>query len=255
MHPKLDLGFLASPPLVVAYAVKGDLKGDIGTDPLGVGAHGEDVFLADIWPDAEDIAAALTNAQSAGDVSRAFAGASQSAAWNQIDAPKQSQFPWDAASRSLRPPKFASAVQPTRLGHYQAKPLMVLGDDITTDHISPAGAISADSAAGQWLVSHGAKCDDLNVYAAYRGNWEVMLRGLFANKLVCNFLQDGLATHETVLEDGRVMPVFKAAEAMAQRGDNAVLLAGERYGMGSSRDWAAKTGCASGCQSCYRTQF
>lgn len=240
VHPKLDLGFLASPPLVVAYAVKGDLKGDIATDPLGVGAEGEDVFLADIWPDAEDIAAALTNAQSAGDVSRAFAGASQSAAWDKIDAPNQSQFPWDEASRYLRPPKFALAVHPTRLGHYQAKPLMVLGDDITTDHISPAGAISTDSAAGQWLISHGAKCDDLNVYAAYRGNWEVMLRGLFANKLVCNFLQDGLAPHETVLEDGRVMPVFKAAEAMAQRGDNAVLLAGERYGMGSSRDWAAK---------------
>jgi len=240
VHPKLDLGFLASPPLVVAYAVKGDLKGDIATDPLGVGAHGEDVFWADFWPDAEDIAAALTNAQSADDVSRAFAGASQSAAWNQIDAPNQSQFPWDAASRSLRPPKFASAVQPTRLGHYQAKPLMVLGDDITTDHISPAGAISTDSAAGQWLISHGAKCDDLNVYAADRGNWEVMLRGLFTNKLVRNFLQDGLAPHETVLEDGRVMPVFKAAEAMAQRGDNAVLVAGERYGMGSSQDWAAK---------------
>ena len=240
VHPKLDLGFLASPPLVVAYAVKGDLKGDIATDPLGVGAHGEDVFLADIWPDAEDIAAALTNAQSADDVSRAFAGASQSAAWNQIDAPNQIQFPWDAASRSLRPPKFASAVQPTRLGHYQAKPLMVLGDDITTDHISPAGAISTDGAAGQWLISHGAKCDDLNVYAAYRGNWEVMLRGLFTNKLVRNLLLDGLAPHETVLEDGRVMPVFKAAEAMAQRGDNAVLLAGERYGMGSSQDWAAK---------------
>ncbi|MBT0959024.1 aconitate hydratase AcnA [Alphaproteobacteria bacterium KMM 3653] len=240
VHPKLDLGFLASPPLVVAYAVKGDLKGDIATDPLGVGTHGEDIFLADIWPDAVDIALALTKAQSAGDVSRAFAGASQSAAWNKIDARSQSQFPWDAASRYLRPPKFASAVQPTRLGHYRAKPLMVLGDDITTDHISPAGAISADSAAGQWLVSHGAKCDDLNVYAAYRGNWEVMLRGLFTNKLVRNHLQDGLAPYETVLGDGRVMRVFEAADAMAQRGDNAVLFAGERYGMGSSRDWAAK---------------
>ncbi|MCK0118928.1 aconitate hydratase AcnA [Loktanella sp. F6476L] len=240
LHPKIDLGFLASPPLVVAYAVKGDLKGDLARDPLGIGTDGEDVFLADIWPDAEDIAVALANAQSADDVPRAFADASQSAAWNKIDAPRQSQFPWNAASRYLRPPKFASAVQQSRLGHYQAKPLMVLGDDITTDHISPAGAISANSAAGKWLVSHGAKRDDLNVYAAYRGNWEVMLRGLFTNKLGRNYLQDGLAPDDTVLEDGRVMRVFEAAETMAKRGQSAVLLAGERYGMGSSRDWAAK---------------
>lgn len=240
VHPKLDLGFLASPPLVVAYALKGDMQGDIKADALGLGPDGMPVFLSDIWPDPDEIAQILSDAFRNEDIPRAFASASQSLAWEAIDAPQTLQFPWDETSRYLRCPKFASAGQTTRLGQYTAKPIMVLGDDITTDHISPAGAISVDSAAGQWLIKRGAAADNLNVYAAYRGNWEVMLRGLFTNRLVRNHLQKGLAPSETVLEDGQVLPVFEAADLLAQRGQSTVLLAGERYGMGSSRDWAAK---------------
>ena len=240
VHPKLDLGFLASPPLVIAYALKGELQGDIFADPLGVGSNGEEVFLSDIWPDQKMIAQILSSAHRPSDVSNSFVMASKSAAWDKISVHNSVQFPWDAESRYLRRPKFASTTQSTRLGRYLAKPLMVLGDDITTDHISPAGAIPADSAAGQWLIGRGARPDDLNVYAAYRGNWEVMLRGLFTNRLVRNHLQEGLEPHETVLEDGRVLPIFEAAATLVERGQNTVLFAGERYGMGSSRDWAAK---------------
>ncbi|WP_298260443.1 aconitate hydratase AcnA [uncultured Litoreibacter sp.] len=240
VHPKLDLGFLASPPMVVAYALKGNLHGDIQSDPLGVGSDGEEVFLSDVWPAPDDIQREIANALHASDVPEAFASAGNSAAWDAIFAPSTQQFPWDEASRYLRRPKFASRAQTSRLGRYEAKPLMVLGNDITTDHISPAGAISADSAAGKWLIARGAAQDDLNVYAAYRGNWEVMLRGLFTNRLVRNQLQAGLAPSETVLEDGRTLPVFEAAIELSQSGQNAILLAGERYGMGSSRDWAAK---------------
>ena len=117
---------------------------------------------------------------------------------------------------------------------------MVLGDDMTTDHISPAGWIAPDSAAGQWLIERGGDPNDLNVYASYRGNWEVMLRGLFTNKLARNHLAEGLPPSWTMLSDGRRLPVFEAADALRAEGQSAVILAGERYGMGSSRDWAAK---------------
>ncbi len=240
VHPKLDLGYLASPPMVVAYALKGDVQGDILNDPLGLDENGDPVTLSDIWPSAEEIAETLAMGFRTTDIPQAFSTAAKSTAWDRIAAPKTPQFPWEPASRYLRRPKFASLAATSKLGTYQARPLMVLGDDITTDHISPAGWIAPDSDAGAWLIEAGAERDNLNVYAAYRGNWEVMLRGLFTNKLVCNCLQKGLAPSETVLEDGRVLPVFKAAHVLAEQGQSAVLFAGDRYGMGSSRDWAAK---------------
>ncbi len=240
VHPKLDLGFLASPPLVVAYALKGNLHGDITADALGTDADGQPVYLSDIWPDQDEIDQIFSRSHVDGDVPQSFAAASRSKAWDGIQTQKTVRFQWDETSRNLRRPKFATSHQTSRLGHYVAKPLMVLGDDITTDHISPAGAISADSAAGEWLIQHGAPPTDLNVYAAYRGNWEVMVRGLFTNKLVRNHLKPGLALNETILSSGQVLPVFEAAQVLADSGENTLLLSGERYGMGSSRDWAAK---------------
>ncbi|WP_171208127.1 MULTISPECIES: aconitate hydratase AcnA [unclassified Ruegeria] len=239
VHPRLDLAYLASPPLVVAYAIKGDVLGDITKDPIGVDENGQKVFLADLWPTDHDIAKTLDATFKTSDVPQSFRDASRSAVWEAIKTPDSACFSWDPASRYLRRPKFA-ARSPSRLGQFEAQALMVLGDDITTDHISPAGAIAQDSAAARWLVEQGGDLDNLNVYAAYRGNWEVMLRGLFTNRLVRNHLQDGLAPAETVLDDGRVLPVFEAAAELAEAGQNAVLFAGERYGMGSSRDWAAK---------------
>ncbi|GAA6208852.1 aconitate hydratase AcnA [Cognatishimia sp. WU-CL00825] len=240
VHPRLDLGYLASPPLVIAYALKGTIKGDILTDVIGISADGSPVVLADIWPTEAEIDQTLADGFRASDVCQAFAKAGQSAAWQAIPAAAGPQFPWDKGSRYLRRPKFASLNEKSRLGCYSAAPLMVLGNDMTTDHISPAGWIDPKSAAGQWLIERGGDPQDLNVYAAYRGNWEVMVRGLFTNRLARNYLADGLPPSFTILENGAPLPVFDAANVLQAQGQNTVILAGHRYGMGSSRDWAAK---------------
>ncbi|RAI04481.1 aconitate hydratase AcnA [Acuticoccus sediminis] len=239
VHPKLDLGFLASPPLVIAYAIRGTIHGDILDDPLGQDPSGAPVRLRDLWPTPGEIDAAMAAGFRAADVPADFAAAAASAPWQAIPAPRSPRFPWDPASRNLRRPKFAGPSE-TRLGRYDAQALMVLGDDMTTDHISPAGWIDPKSRAGRWLIERGGDPRDLNVYAAYRGNWEVMLRGLFTNRLAKNYLADDLPPSFTVLEDGSQLPHFEAAERLAVAGRAVVLLAGERYGMGSSRDWAAK---------------
>ena len=240
VHAKLDLGYLASPPLVVAYAIRGVIQGDILTDPLGTAPDGTSVMLSDIWPSAAEVDAVMAQAFHADDVETAFAEASANPAWAAIDYPDTPQFPWDPNSRNLRRPKFASLHEKSRLGAYSAQALLVLGDDMTTDHISPAGWIDPKSAAGEWLLERGADPRDLNVYAAYRGNWEVMLRGLFTNRLVKNALAEDLPPSWTQLEDGTRLPAWQAADQLAEQGQPVVLLAGERYGMGSSRDWAAK---------------
>jgi aconitate hydratase len=240
VHPKLDLGFLASPPMVIAYAIRGIAQGDILSEPLGHDLEGRDVFLRDLWPTEAEIEAGMAAGFRASDVPAAFTRAAANKAWQQIVAPQSARFPWAPASRDLRRPKFASLDETSRLGCYGAAPLMVLGDDMTTDHISPAGWIDPASAAGQWLIERGGDPADLNVYASYRGNWEVMLRGLFTNRLARNFLAPDLPPAWTVLEDGTRLPVFEAADRLRAACRSAVLLAGERYGMGSSRDWAAK---------------
>jgi len=241
VHPRLDLGYLTSPPMVIAYALLGHVHTDILTEPLGLGADGSPVYLKDIWPTAEDIEAAMTKGFRTEDVHEAFAKATASPAWKKLDAPVSERFPWDPASRYLRRPKFASLDEKCRLGSYEAAPLLVLGDDITTDHISPAGAVYPESEAGRWLVENGGDPSDLNVFAAYRGNWEVMLRGLYTNKLARNFLAEDLASGHTCVDgESEPMPLYRAAETYGTRGISNVVLAGERYGMGSSRDWAAK---------------
>ncbi|TRW99129.1 aconitate hydratase AcnA [Paracoccus sp. M683] len=255
VHPKLDLGYLASPPLVIAYAIKGRVDGDILNDPLGPGRDGRPVRLADIWPDDAEIEAAMQAGFRAGDVPAAFARAAGNPDWDAIDSPVSPRFPWDPASRNLRRPKFAALSKTSRLGRYQAAPLMVLGDDMTTDHISPAGWISPDSEAGKWLVERGGDPNDLNVYAAYRGNWQVMLRGLFTNRLARNHLALDLPAAWTLLDDGARMPAYLAADLLAGRGVPVVILAGERYGMGSSRDWAAKGAALLGCRAVIARSF
>lgn len=240
VHPKLDLGFLASPPMVVAFALKGTVHGDILREPLGEGRDARHVALVDIWPTEAEIADAMAQAIEPAEVPRAFAVAKNSAEWRALETPTSDCFPWDPGSVNLRRPAFVSRDAQTRLGNYQASPLLVLGDDMTTDHISPAGWIDPDSEAGRWLIANGAQSDALNVYASYRGNWEVMLRGLFTNRSALNFLDPNLAPAETRLADGTKLPVHEAARRLSEQGQSAVILAGERYGMGSSRDWAAK---------------
>jgi aconitate hydratase len=241
VHAQIELAFLASPPMVVACALAGDLNRDILHDGLGRNAAGHDIRLADLWPTGAEIDAALTDASDIGDYPLAYDAAEASADWAAFEAPTSALFPWDDASTYIRRPPFAGHGNGTRLGRYTASPLLVVGDDITTDHISPAGAIAATSEAGQYLTARGEDPHDLNVFAARRGNWEVMLRGLFTNKSVRNLLAPTLAPGTTVhAGSGERLSLHAAAERYARDGRSVVLVAGERYGMGSSRDWAAK---------------
>ncbi|QJP13523.1 aconitate hydratase AcnA [Starkeya sp. ORNL1] len=241
VHRQIEAGFLASPPLVVAYALLGDASLDILSDPLGVSVDGRPVRLADIWPSSAEIDAALALAREPTDIAIAYDKAEASPMWQAMEAPATPRFPWDEASTYLRRPPFAAARLPTRLGHYMADPLIVLGDDISTDHISPAGQIPRRGLAGKWLIAHGERADDLNVYAARRGNWQAMLRGAFTNSTVRNQLSDGIPPGDTVFAPtGEVLPLWVAAGRYAELGRSTIIVAGERYGAGSSRDWAAK---------------
>jgi aconitate hydratase len=228
VHPDLDLGYLASPPLVVAFSLAGYILPDIQNCPIASDAAGREIYLRDLWPNAAEVDAALALGLRSNDVPDAFAQAGLNGDWQAIDAPCGPRFTWDPASRALRPPAFVTEATLPPLRSFIAAPLLVLGDDITTDHISPAGRIDPDSSAGCWLMENGADSADLNVYASYRGNWEVMLRGLFANKSVQN------------LTGEPSVPVWERAAQFRARGTDTVIIAGERYGMGSSRDWAAK---------------
>jgi aconitate hydratase len=239
VHPQVEASFLASPPLVVAFALRGDATGDIARDPIGTGSDGTPVHLADLWPTGGEIDAVLARATDPADVQRAFDTAEESPAWRDLDAPSDPLFAWDAASTYLRPPPFASVAARRVPQAMLADPLLVLGDDITTDHISPAGAIPRGSDAARWLVEHGADPADLNVFSSRRGNWEVMLRGLFTNPAVRNLLGEELPAGWTIhAPSGTRLPLWQAARLY---GDTPLaIVAGDRYGMGSSRDWAAK---------------
>lgn len=241
VHPQLEAGFLASPPMVVAFAIAGTVATDITRDPIGISHEGRPVFLEDVWPTSAEIDKTLSVATEPRDFNPVFEAAEASEAWAELPAPTTTLFPWDENSTYIRRPPFASSTETTRLGKYTAFPILVLGDDITTDHISPAGAISANGDAGVHLVERGADANDLNVFSSRRGNWEVMIRGLFTNRTVRNLIADGLDPGKTVhVPSGEIMSLWDAAQAYRSEGDAVVVLAGERYGMGSSRDWAAK---------------
>jgi aconitate hydratase len=241
VHPRLEAAFLASPPLVVAFALAGDVNCNILDDPLGHTAAGAPVRLADLWPGGPEIDAALARGRDPRDYPEAYDRAEDSTEWQALDAADSALFPWNEASTYLRRPPFAAFGATTRLGSYRAHPLLVLGDDITTDHISPAGAIPAQSAAADYLTARGGDPHDLNVFAARRGNWEVMVRGLFTNRSVRNLLGPAVRPGSTIhAGSGDELPLWRAAERYAAEGTPLVIVAGERYGMGSSRDWAAK---------------
>ncbi|MDY8109878.1 aconitate hydratase AcnA [Fulvimarina sp. 2208YS6-2-32] len=241
VHPRLDLGFLASPPMVIAYALAGDIVKDVTKDPLARTAGGTPVFLSDLWPTSAEIDRACANAIDLADFPEAFAEAAASRAWRELDAPTGKRFPWDDASTYIRRPPFTKGAGRTRLGSYTAVPLLVLGDDITTDHISPAGKIMPGSEAAQHLVEEGEDPSDLNVFASRRGNFEAMVRGLFDNRSVSNALVAELRGARTLhAASGTRVSLREAAELYEAEGTSVVIVAGERYGMGSSRDWAAK---------------
>ena len=241
VHPELDAAFITSPPLVIAWALAGDVNRDLTREALGHDRAGRPVYLKELWPTSAEIAVALQKAIDPADIAIAYAAAEESAAWKTLDAPSSMVFPWDEKSTYIRRPPFASARMPSRLGKYTATPLLVVGDDITTDHISPVGQIPAQSDAGRYLIARGEDPNDLNVYAARRSNWEAMVRGLFTNRSVVNLLDAALPPGQTLhAPSGERMSLFDASRRYEQEGVSLVIVAGERYGMGSSRDWAAK---------------
>jgi len=241
IHPDLDLGFLMSPPLVIAFALAGDAQKDLRVEPVQTTTAGRAVFLPELWPTVEEIDRLLAVAQDPADCRRNFVIASRNPLWHRLPAPDAPCYPWNAASTILRRPPFASQDQGSLLGCYTAYPLLVLGDDVTTDHISPASAIPKDSLAADFLVARGDDRDDLNVFASRRGNWEVMVRAAFHSKTLKNLLAlDAPVAHTVHIPSGALMPLVDAAQRYADEGHPVVLVAGERYGTGSSRDWAAK---------------
>jgi aconitate hydratase len=241
IHPDLDLAFIMSPPLVIAFALAGDAQVDLSHSPVQIAPNGAPIFLKDLWPTREEVAALVKASTEPTDYPQAFAVASQNPLWRGLPAPECAQFPWDPKSTALRRPPFAAVTEGSQLGRYNAYPLLVLGDDITTDHISPASAIPKDSFIADFLVGRGDDRNNLNVFASRRGNWEVMIRAAFYNKTLVNRLKPDLPIAHTLhVPSGDVMPIFEAANRYRRDGDSVVLIAGERYGTGSSRDWAAK---------------
>lgn len=235
VHGLIRHAFLGSPPMVIAFALAGDVMRDIMSEPIAPG-----VRLADLWPRPSEIEEALQQAIDPDDYSSAYKVAQASADWTALPARAAALYPWDAASSYLRPPPFAGSDRPKQIGHFVARPLAIFGDDMTTDHISPAGAIPLTGAAGRYLTEHGVKPADMNVFSSRRGNWEVMLRGLFTHPEARNLQDPQLPPGWTHAPDKAARPLFEAAQEFGALGQSLILVAGERYGMGSSRDWAAK---------------
>ncbi|MDW5442913.1 aconitate hydratase AcnA [Polaromonas sp. SM01] len=241
VHPDIELSFIMSPPLVIAFGLAGDASRNLRDEPVQVTADGRGVFLRDLWPAREEIVAHLALGADPADYKKDFVIASQNPLWFALKAPETALFPWDPKSTALRRPPFASVDEGSLLGSYAAYPLMVVGDDITTDHISPASAIPSDSLVADFLVERGDDRNDLNVFASRRGNWEVMMRAAFHSKTLKNLLvPDVPVAHTLHVPSGDVQPIWDVAQRYRDAGQSVVMVAGERYGTGSSRDWAAK---------------
>jgi aconitate hydratase len=243
INPEVRMNFLASPPLVVAYALAGTVDTDLTTEPLGTGRDGRPVFLADLWPDPEEVNAVITESLDADMFTRAYADVfGGDERWRDLNAPAGRTFAWDEQSTYLRRPPYLDAMtlDPEPAAAITgARVLLKLGDSITTDHMSPPGAIGPRTPAGSYLTEHGVLQTEFNTYASRRGNHEVMMRGAFANGLLRNQLVPGTEGGYTLL-DGETTTVFEAATAYREAGVPLVILAGKEYGTGSSRDWGAK---------------
>ncbi|HET7744888.1 MAG TPA: aconitate hydratase [Gaiellaceae bacterium] len=245
IHSEVKANYLASPPLVVAYALAGRMDLDLATEPLGVGRDGEDVYLADIWPSPDEVretvAGSIGEQMFLDTYADVFTGDD---AWRELPVPAGELFAWDPESTYVRRPPYFDGM-PKEPDVVQdvvgARCLVAIGDSVTTDHISPAGAIKPDSPAGTYLLEHGVERKQFNSYGSRRGNHEVMVRGTFANVRLRNQLVPGSEGTWTVhLPDGEETTIFEAAERYRSEGVPLVVLAGKEYGSGSSRDWAAK---------------
>ena len=245
IHPDVRMNYLASPPLVVAYALAGTMNIDLTTEALGVSDDGRPVLLAEVWPSSHEVAQVLEQAVDAGMFRREYANVTTGDDnWRSLEVPTGERYSWDAQSTYVQRPPFLEGMQaePKPLTDVTgARVLAVLGNSVTTDHISPAGSIRPSSPAGLWLQSHGVTVAEFNSYGARRGNHEVMIRGTFANPRIRNRLVPGTEGGGTVhLPDGEQMTIFEAAVRYQSEGVPLVVIAGKEYGSGSSRDWAAK---------------
>ncbi|MDQ3540028.1 MAG: aconitate hydratase AcnA, partial [Chloroflexota bacterium] len=245
IHPQVRASFLASPPLVVAYALAGTVDIDLTEDPLGEDPNGDPVYLADIWPTEEEISDAMAQAiqpeMFREEYRTVFAGDER---WRNLPVPEGNLYEWNPDSTYVREPSFFQnldtdpAAIPDITG---ARVLAMVGDSVTTDHISPAGSIAKTSPAGQWLIEHGVEQRDFNSYGSRRGNHEVMIRGTFANIRLRNLLADGKEGNWTKhFPSGEITTIYDAAQKYAEDETPLIVIAGKEYGTGSSRDWAAK---------------
>ncbi|HZD78701.1 MAG TPA: aconitate hydratase AcnA [Actinomycetota bacterium] len=245
IHPLVRASYLASPPLVVAYALAGHVGTDLTAEPLGTDADGSPVYLRDLWPSAEEvreaIAASVSPEQFKREYGRIFQGDEH---WNGLPSPTGPMYEWDPDSTYVREPPFFQDLgpEPEEVHDLEgARVLVKVGDSITTDHISPAGSIKPDSPAGEYLIDHGVQQRDFNSYGSRRGNHEVMMRGTFANVRLRNELAPGTeGPWTTHLPSGDRLSIFDAAERYRAEGTPLLVVAGKEYGSGSSRDWAAK---------------
>ena len=245
IHPDVRMNYLASPPLVVAYALAGTMDVDLTVDPLGTDQEGRPVTLSDLWPTSHEVADAIRASLSSDEFRQRYASVFDGdERWQGMDVAGGETFAWDDASTYvLRPPYFEGiSMEPEPPADVEgARVLAFLGDSVTTDHISPAGSIRPSSPAGEYLAARDVRREDFNSYGARRGNHEVMIRGTFANVRLRNTLVPGVEGGVTVhFPDGAQTTIFEAAERYRKEGVPLMVLAGKEYGSGSSRDWAAK---------------
>jgi aconitate hydratase len=236
--------FLASPPLVVAYAIAGTTRINLATDVIAQDKDGNDVYLRDIWPSNEEVQQVIREAISPEMFRSKYADVSNEPRWNAIEVDESDLYPWSDQSTYIRLPSFFEGIKP-EVNPIEpindARVLLKLGDSVTTDHISPAGSFPADGPAGQYLMKNGVSKKDFNSFGSRRGNHEVMMRGTFANVRIRNEIAQGKeGGYTTYFPSGKVESVFDAAMKYKADGTNLVVLAGTQYGTGSSRDWAAK---------------
>ena len=245
IHSSVKANFLMSPPLVVAYALAGRIDLDLDKDPIGVDKDGKHVFLQEIRPSFKEIHEVMEKSITAEMFAKRYANVlEESPVWNDIEAISGDIYPWDKKSTYIQKPPYFEGFDeslPPRKSFTEMRPLAFLGDSVTTDHISPAGAFGEDSSAGRYLLSQGVGKKDFNSYGSRRGNHNVMMRGTFGNVRIQNKLANGKEGGFTkLMPEGRVMPIFDACEIYMRRKVPLIVFAGKDYGMGSSRDWAAK---------------
>ncbi len=245
IHGSVKANFLMSPPLVVAFALAGRVDIDLTKEPLGFDQNKKPVYLKDLWPSSEEIAETLEKGLKPEMFKKRYAHIlSDNPVWQKIEIKSATQYAWDPNSTYIRKPPFFAGFSnelPPRKEFVQMRPLALLGDSVTTDHISPAGAFKANTPAGKYLESLGVKEEDFNSYGSRRGNHEIMMRGTFANVRIQNKMAQGKeGGYTSLMPEGSIMHIFDACQKYAQKKVPLIIFAGKDYGMGSSRDWAAK---------------